>query len=753
MRKHFRFKKAFSMILFSYIAILLIPVALAAGFSVTANRMSINRCMDDVANNLWQGKLLLEKQLEAMDGNAMYLTYDYVLKRMLQMEPLQPGDKKVWFVSEFHGRLNDIFSDSSVLYAWCLLMSNDYVFHMNGVSQGLEFYFQNSRNYLDMSFEEYLDISFQASGPTLLPLGDIKLGRDTIRAMTYSYPILHDMGQAGTADAAVQFLIREEDLERFFFPLLQKNGSRVLLLDGEGKELAALGSGEAAEIEFDIREMTREQGSLSARMGGERSLLVYQKSKENNLIIAAVIPENIVLEDARRLRRISLIMMSLCVLLELAMGIYFAWKYSAPIRNLVRNVYLMINGSSDAEQQSMEDKSEYEHLESGINQIMQTNRTMQTTLQERQERERKNFLGYLFAGAFSENEDVIREGALIGMELGDFIYCVVSYELEDTGRGAACLRERGWKHVLAVYGTGEYLSVLFGLRSEDQWEELVEVIREMTGWLERQLGCSLKAGAGRTYEDERDIQFSYMQSVYSASWKETQEIVFYSSISQDFNSLCYPAELEARLMNSSKHGELVQIHQIFAFIREENMGKRHLSRSMGRILASNLVATLLKVYNDVIPGEELDQMVNEILRYTDLSEALGLLEQQFVRIGEESARSRDQREESYQRRLISYIEANYNNPQLCVAMAAEEFTLSENYFSQFFKEVMKESFSVYLESLRIQKAKELIREGSYNLEQIAGMAGYQNSGTFRRAFKRVVGISPSAWKQEDTEAI
>ena len=59
-----------------------------------------------------------------------------------------------------------------------------------------------------------------------------------------------------------------------------------------------------------------------------------------------------------------------------------------------------------------------------------------------------------------------------------------------------------------------------------------------------------------------------------------------------------------------------------------------------------------------------------------------------------------------------------------------------------FRKILK-----YLEKYRIEKAKELICENKYDLERIAIMIGYNNSNTFRRAFKRLEGISPSDYKQ------
>lgn len=750
MKKRFRLKKAFSMIMFSYIAILLIPAALAVGFSVTANRMTTSQCVDDVSNNILQGQVLLEKYLDNMDAAAMHLNSDYTLKRMLQLERLQPGDRNVWFVSQFSERLSDIFADSSVLYAYSVLLKNEYVFHSNVMTQGREFFFQKFRSYEGLTAEEYLEKSFGAGKRTLLKLDRIDMGNGNgkVSALTYNYPIVTGISHDGTADAVVQFLIREDNLESFFLPLLQKTGSHVLLMDGQGGLLAVLTEAEKQEITgFTAADMADVTGSLEARLGEERALLVYRRSDRNNLIIAAAIPENVVLRDARRLRRLSFAMMGIGMLVELSLGLYFAWKYSSPIRNLVNNMYRMLNpGEADGHRRE-EDKSEYEHLESGVNQLLQTNQTMQITLREKQQRD---FLSYLFSGEFRENEDICREGALAGLTLGGMLYCVVTFAMENVKAGEEMLKGRQEGHLLAVYPAKERTSILLGFERTDGKDRLSDIAGQLVQELCGHGAGEVSAGVGRLYAEEKDIHFSYMQSLHCVQ-NPGGMLTFYDTISQDFNALFYPEELENKLVNSTKHGEISQIRQVFSCIREENLKKRRLSEQMEKILISNMAATLVKVYNDMVLKEELEQTVNHVLRLESVQEALASLEDAFVHIGEGSARSRDEREEAYQRRLSAYMEQNYSNAQLGVAMAAEEFALSENYFSQFFKDVMKESFSSYLEKMRLDKAKSLIDEGAYSLEQIAGMVGYQNSGTFRRAFKRVTGISPSAWKNREAE--
>jgi AraC-like DNA-binding protein len=55
----------------------------------------------------------------------------------------------------------------------------------------------------------------------------------------------------------------------------------------------------------------------------------------------------------------------------------------------------------------------------------------------------------------------------------------------------------------------------------------------------------------------------------------------------------------------------------------------------------------------------------------------------------------------------------------------------------------------YLRSLRMQRAMRLLAESARPLESVAAEVGYQDAFGFSRVFKRVVGLSPSAFRRRD----
>jgi YesN/AraC family two-component response regulator len=307
-------------------------------------------------------------------------------------------------------------------------------------------------------------------------------------------------------------------------------------------------------------------------------------------------------------------------------------------------------------------------------------------------------------------------------------------------------------NVLLMYMTeGKYISVLIGT-AEDNQENVIGTVKEIGMAIADSFHQTAPIGLGKIYSNVSNITYSYMQSCYSAtaaSDKRTDGILLYTDISQDLNTLYYPTELETKLINSTKHSEIKQIEGIFRVLYKENIEKRHLSQSMEKVLISNIAATLLKIYNDVMMDEEVNSIMEMVFRHHELSYALRILLELFVHVGQRLSSNRNDKEQIYANELRKYIEDSYNNPQLCVTMAAERFALSESYFSQFFKEMIGEAFSSYLEKVRISKAKYLILNCDYDIETITAMVGYNNSGTFRRAFKRVTGISPSTWKETE----
>jgi AraC family transcriptional regulator, alkane utilization regulator len=78
---------------------------------------------------------------------------------------------------------------------------------------------------------------------------------------------------------------------------------------------------------------------------------------------------------------------------------------------------------------------------------------------------------------------------------------------------------------------------------------------------------------------------------------------------------------------------------------------------------------------------------------------------------------------------------------------AREAAVSRSVLAQRFTELVGEAPMRYLASWRMQLAKQMMREGTHNVQEVATRVGYESEAAFNRAFKRVTGSPPATWRK------
>lgn len=96
--------------------------------------------------------------------------------------------------------------------------------------------------------------------------------------------------------------------------------------------------------------------------------------------------------------------------------------------------------------------------------------------------------------------------------------------------------------------------------------------------------------------------------------------------------------------------------------------------------------------------------------------------------------------------IQEYIKEHFCEDSISLASIASEFNMNESYLSYSFKQWHGIKLSVYIENLRIQKAKSLLTQTDLSIGRIATETGYLSSNSFCRAFKRVTGQNASSYR-------
>lgn len=111
-----------------------------------------------------------------------------------------------------------------------------------------------------------------------------------------------------------------------------------------------------------------------------------------------------------------------------------------------------------------------------------------------------------------------------------------------------------------------------------------------------------------------------------------------------------------------------------------------------------------------------------------------------------SKKSRDIANNSLSELMSEYMKNNIYST-LTLKDLCTHFLLGKTQLCMIFRESMGKSPMEYYMGLKIKEAKSLIREKNYSISQIAEMLGYSSLHIFSRAFKKAVGMSPTAYEK------
>ena len=97
-------------------------------------------------------------------------------------------------------------------------------------------------------------------------------------------------------------------------------------------------------------------------------------------------------------------------------------------------------------------------------------------------------------------------------------------------------------------------------------------------------------------------------------------------------------------------------------------------------------------------------------------------------------------------RVTDYINKNFS-AKLNLTELAGIVNMSPNYLCMVFKQINGLTIWEYILIRRIEAAKKLLRENTLSILDIQLTCGFQTSANFNKMFKRMVGISPSAYRK------
>jgi AraC-like DNA-binding protein len=98
--------------------------------------------------------------------------------------------------------------------------------------------------------------------------------------------------------------------------------------------------------------------------------------------------------------------------------------------------------------------------------------------------------------------------------------------------------------------------------------------------------------------------------------------------------------------------------------------------------------------------------------------------------------------------LVTFFYSNYSNPELRLLDLANTLHVSEDKASDLLKQYTNNGFRQYLNIVRMDEAKRLLKETNLQIAEIAFKVGYGNIQHFNRVFKEFTNESPKNYREK-----
>lgn len=98
-------------------------------------------------------------------------------------------------------------------------------------------------------------------------------------------------------------------------------------------------------------------------------------------------------------------------------------------------------------------------------------------------------------------------------------------------------------------------------------------------------------------------------------------------------------------------------------------------------------------------------------------------------------------------KIKEYLDTNYDR-KVSLDELCSKFYINKYYMMKLFSEAYGTTINNYVNSVRVTKAKQLLRFSDKRMDEISCELGFDDANYFSRLFKKVEGMSPSEYRKK-----
>lgn len=737
-------------LLLSYLSLLAAPLLAIIIIYFTSSNLLLNIQTEKLQAGLNETAQEVDKHLEEAGNLCIYISNSRDLQEITYQE--EQNKKQTSFYDMYllsrnfpdYSGFNNAIQDIYIFFS-----EEDYIMKLPAVVPAEERSYQTLGSLSKDSYElicTQLESKYWEKIPFSLEQSN---GNDRHLAIAQSFP----HGTYGKPKGTVVALLDDNLLMKKLETNMIGEEGITLMLDGNNKiQKIAKGSKckiEASQIDF---KKIKDKGITNLTIGGDT--YIASLSGGNTIYqYLTLLPRTTLLKQIGYIKYVIVLLCAVSVIFGIVSCVVL-WRKR-------RGLLLAYSNYQDQFGTVIQEGNQVKTLWEGMRGVMEYVVEIQATLKLQQLFIRSAVMRKLLYGEYQELEEL--EGdmkkAQISLEGDGFYVAVLSFHKEAKGFQS---EKRSEFQLFMKEQTKEKIPVphyycelepfmtalVLPVTKSGSLATIKELLRRFEDELVAKQYVEAYISVGKKASSLLEISLSYedaMEVLNYCSFHDIRMVMSKEDLPKKQDSFFFPMETEIHLIRAIKQGDRSELEDLKRLICYENFTYRKLSVTMAGHLAELIRCTAIRALREE-KGLTCQELIEEIGRSEQVESIFDSLFQVAFVIQERDKREQDKKTARQKEAYAEFIQEWYHRDEFNISNLADQFGIPERRAYQEFKSCFGITFSEYLENIRIQKACELLKQG-VSVKDVAERTGYGSDYSFRRAFKRVMGLAPSYYTQ------
>lgn len=649
---------------------------------------------------------------------------DFV-KRMSITENSLSNYELMTYKNDFDNQVNA----SSVSGAFVISPKQDLVISSFSVIEPIDIFLEHDFSFSEINKEDWTDII--ANGTSLyFSYGKAVYNNSEQLVFLLIWPDVSHYSKKNSSKVVA--IVNQSEIESIYKSVFPEDAVLSLELDGQKILLNKYGIIDDREKEIILTDLNN----------NNKEYIIQEKRTYNNLNCRLFVKKDDLYKDITKIQQLMIIFLILCLIVA-TIVIYIVSEVN------FKPVYRIFDIMSD-DKKIKNKRNTFSIIEEEVIELTEREKRLTESLSDSKEVLKEYAIIKLLLSENVKESELMVGLRIAHIEFMNKLFCVVNIRLNSEYKDIKRLNIifNSNNNNIGVYVNNLQFENYILLLNINKISEVDEYIKSIKNYFDNE-AISYIGGIGTTVDKIDKIHDSYKNSIKALDFKQIGEVnsfIFYNSKESSEKGYEITEDEQSCLAAMLKRGDYKKVEENFDRLVEENKEK-----GISMLEFKNLCAKCLFIAFDACKDRQESiskkYIINQIYDCNDVNQITNNAKQCFKHIVDKNSQQIPHNSlPSIYYQITSYIDKHYLEYDLSLTVIADALNVHKVYVSNVFNKNAGCSFTEYVNRKRITQAAIYLLENKYKISEIVDKSGFSSEATFRREFKRYIGISPSDYR-------